>query len=213
MKWRAACAAALLWLVASPASAQDADPPAPPAEKTAPGETAAEKTAPEETAAEEAPAEAAKDETKGETPTPEPRGYVDDNLRYPPSSARIGLILGGLGLTAAAYGITALVATTWNDVPGADSLYIPVAGPWIALFQSGCAPDDPDCGAILAFRGIMYVLDGLIQAGGVGIAGEGVFMITESDEAGPDEANTAVNWNVTPLITEHTTGLGVYGTF
>ncbi len=131
----------------------------------------------------------------------------DDVMRYPPSSVRIGLIAGGLGLTLGAYGLSALMAATFDDVPGATALYIPVAGPWISLAQNDCAPDDPDCGAILVLRGILLVIDGLAQAGGLGIAGEGLFMTTEA--SGP--ADSAIL--VAPTVGPHSAGIGVGGTF
>jgi hypothetical protein len=132
----------------------------------------------------------------------------EDVLRYPPSSARVGLIVGGLSLTAVAYGLTALVATTWDDVPGADAMLVPVAGPWIALAQLGCSADDPDCGAILVLRAILLVIDGFAQAGGLGVAGEGLFMTTEADAPPP-----AASWHLTPNVGPHHAGVGVIGTF
>ena len=41
------------------------------------------------------------------------------------------------------------------------------------------------CGFALYFRGILTVLDGLVQLGGLGIVGEGIFMTTESSAAPP----------------------------
>lgn len=140
----------------------------------------------------------------------------EDPARYPPSSVRWKLIAGGLGLTAGAYGIGAACAAAWPEVPGAEALYVPVAGPWITLGQSGCAPDDEGCGAILVVRGILLVLDGLIQAGGVAVAGEGLFMTTESDTASARVAprhETAVTLTPVPLVTETQTGVGVLGSF
>ena len=68
---------------------------------------------------------------------------IDDEpllMRHPPSSVRVPLVIGGLGATGVAYGVSALAATTWSDVPGADALLVPVVGPWISLAQNGCAP-------------------------------------------------------------------------
>ncbi len=134
----------------------------------------------------------------------------EEPMRYPPSSVRLPLILGGSFITLAAYGLTVASALTWDDVPGADAMLIPIVGPWIALGQSGCAPDDPDCGAILAVRGILLVVDGIAQAGGLGIIGEGIFMTTEADApAEPPKAS----WTVAPVITPTQTGVGFIGTF
>lgn len=139
--------------------------------------------------------------------------------RFPPSSVRWKLVAGGVGLTAAAYGIGAACAAAWPEVPGSDALYIPVAGPWITLGQSGCSPDDPGCEAIVVVRGILLVLDGLVQAGGLAVAGEGLFMTTESETARapmhrprPSRA-TAITVTPVPVVTERQTGVGVVGSF
>jgi len=147
----------------------------------------------------------------------------DEARRYPPSSVRSKLVIGGLTLTGLAYGAAALSGTQWNDVPGADALKVPIVGPWIALGQNDCAPDDPDCGFILYLRGFLTLLDGIIQAGGLGIAGEGLFMTTEADVPdGPDavsrerEERTLGLFEdvaVMPIVTPNATGLGVVATF
>jgi len=135
--------------------------------------------------------------------------------RYPPSSVRPKLIAGGLGLTAAAYGIGAGAAASWPEVPGSERLYIPIAGPWLALAEGGCPSDNPDCDASLALRSILLVLSGLSQAGGLAVVAEGVFMTTEA-EAPP--TTTALNWHLSPISLPSATrtpamGLGLSGTF
>ena len=131
----------------------------------------------------------------------EPGAQSTDVMRYPPSKVRPGLIAGGLGLTATAYGISAAVAATAGEFPGQESLYIPVAGPWIALGQSGCSDGETDCTSDLVLRSVLLVLSGLGQLGGLGIAAEGIFMTTEAD-APPNEARKAApvsNVRLTPL--------------
>ncbi|MEQ9320264.1 MAG: hypothetical protein RIF41_13950 [Polyangiaceae bacterium] len=151
-----------------------------------------------------------------ETEEVEPATVDDDAvLRYPPSSVRLPLILGGASLFGVAYGLTAMSSRLWPEVPGADHMLIPVAGPWVALAQSGCAENDTDgCTVPLVFRTILLVLDGLVQAGGVGLVGEGLFMTTEAagpdgPDAGPDKAE----WHVVPDVGPTHTGIGVVGTF
>lgn len=134
--------------------------------------------------------------------------------RHPPSSVRWKLVAGGLGLSAAAYGAGYLCASAWPEVPGSDDLKIPIAGPWISLVNNDCSPDDPDCGALLYVRGFLLIVDGLAQAGGLGIAGEGIFMTTESRSArAPSEEAPAVVLRPVPVVTAHSTGLGVAGIF
>lgn len=130
-------------------------------------------------------------------------------MRHPPSSVRPGIIAGGLSLTAVAYGVGALSAAAWPEVPGSEHLYIPVAGPWLTLAKTGCSPDTPDCDAILYVRGILLVLGGLTQAGGLAISGEGLFMTTEADAASPP----TTSWTVAPLYGRHHAGVSALGTF
>jgi hypothetical protein len=181
-------AVSLALSTARPAVAADDDASA------APGSTATSAAAAKGSAATSAP----------------PRGSEEPELmRYPPSSVRLPLVVGGTLVTGAAYAIAALSGSNWDDVPGADALMVPVAGPWIALFQNDCAPNDPDCGAILVLRGILTAVDGLAQLGGLILVAEGLFMTTEA--AGPDSAS--VNLTVTPIITPHQAGVGVVGSF
>ena len=135
--------------------------------------------------------------------------------RYPPSSVRVKLVGGGLVLSGLAYGGAYLCASTWPDAPGADQLKIPVIGPWMALGKTGCAADDPDCGFAMYFRAILTVLDGVIQAGGIGIAGEGVFMTTEASGAKPSKKTEAARIVVrpVPVVTGRSTDLGVISVF
>jgi hypothetical protein len=135
-----------------------------------------------------------------------------DVMRYPPTRVRVPLILGGLSLTAAAYAIGAGCATGWPTVPGSKGLYAPVVGPWIALASPRCAPENPDCSAILYVRGALYVLSGLVQLGGLAIAAEGIFATTEA-EAPEAKPKKKAHLQVMPLASPQVAGLGVAGTF
>jgi hypothetical protein len=137
--------------------------------------------------------------------------------RYPPSSVRLPLILGGIGLAGGSYAVGFFVSTQWSDVPGSKELRIPVVGPWISLAKTACHPDNPDCGGLLYVRGVLTVLGGLIQAGGLAIAAEGIFIKTESEKP---KAARVLEWKsggVTvrpiPIASTHMNGLGVAGTF
>jgi hypothetical protein len=132
--------------------------------------------------------------------------------RYPPSLVRPKLIAGGLAITGLAYGAGFLAASSWPEVPGSSELKIPVVGPWIALTKNDCAKDDSDCGFILYMRGFLTIIDGLMQAGGVGIAGEGVFMTTEASAA-PEARASAITVRPAPIVEGTGVGLGVVGTF
>ncbi len=54
---------------------------------------------------------------------------VEEPQHYPPSSVRLPIIMGGLGVAGAAYGLGALAAHYESDIPGAGALAIPVVGP------------------------------------------------------------------------------------
>ncbi len=137
-------------------------------------------------------------------------------LRHPPSSSRWKIIVAGVATTLVAYGGAAAMGGAFSDVPGRDMLFIPVAGPWIALGEGGCAPDEEttkgqgDCEGWLAVRGILYVIDGLVQLGGLGITAEGIFMTTEAD--GPAEPKKALVMPA-PIVSERSIGFGLVGAF
>jgi hypothetical protein len=133
-------------------------------------------------------------------------------MRYPPASVRPKLIAGGLVVTGLAYGGALLTASLTSDLPGSSELQIPIAGPWISLGKIACPADDPDCGFSLYLRGVLTAIDGLMQLGGLGIAGEGVFMKAEATPPA-DEKKQAFRILPTPIVTGTTTGFGVVGTF
>jgi hypothetical protein len=124
---------------------------------------------------------------------------------------RVKLIAGGVAVTGLAYGAAFLAASAWPEVPGSSELKIPIVGPWIALAKNECSPDVRDCGFEVYLRGILTVVDGLAQLGGLGIAGEGIFMTTESRAAQPPRP--ALTVRPAPVITATGAGFGVVGTF
>jgi hypothetical protein len=128
----------------------------------------------------------------------------------PPSSVRLKLALGGVAIAGGAYAFSYAMASNFPEVPGTTELKIPVVGPWLALGKSGCATDDPDCGAKVVLRGFFLVIDGLAQIGGLGLIAEGVFMKT--DPTAPKKA-AAFTIRPTPLVGGSVTGLGFVGTF
>jgi hypothetical protein len=139
---------------------------------------------------------------------------------YPPPSVRITVALGGVAVTGIAYAAAYGVTSNWPEVPGSEFLKAPVVGPWIALGKSGCASDDPNCsGAKIALRGILYVLDGIAQLGGLGLIGEAIFMKTEpaaapkKDLARAASAGSAITLRPLPMISPTVTGVGFVGTY
>lgn len=113
--------------------------------------------------------------TDGKTYAPD----VPELGGLPPASARPSLILGGALVTGAFYGLSLLDPVFWSDAPGGPSMRVPVAGPWIALADTGCPPADPDCGASKYLQGGYRIAMGLAQAGGLWILAEGLFLRTQ----------------------------------
>ena len=67
---------------------------------------------------------------------------------------------------AGSYGASAVVAGS-SDHPGADRLYVPVVGPWLALNDWGnCPIEQPRCDSNTTDK-VLLVADGVFQAAGV----------------------------------------------
>jgi hypothetical protein len=147
--------------------------------------------------------------------TPSSAVYAVDGPRYPPPSTRFKVIGAGLGLEAALWGVGFAFASGFPEVPGTRELKIPVAGPWMMLAKSGCASDDPDCGAKVPIRGVFLVLDGLAQAAALGLIVQGIVMKTEAPKA--KSAFTYHRGEVTvqpfPMVGPTLSGVGITGTF
>jgi hypothetical protein len=159
---------------------------------------------------------------------PGPAGEVLEE-RYPPSLVRLKLIAAGVVVTGLAWGAAFACASSWpyvpNPAPGAESgppgsgqLKIPVAGPWIALGHSGCAPDEPDCAvAKVAVRDVLMVIDGLVQAAGVALIVEAVVMKTSPEKAKKSSLLGlklgGVEVRPVPVMTPTMQGLGFSGSF
>jgi hypothetical protein len=132
--------------------------------------------------------------------------------RYPPWSVRPKLIGSGLALTAIAYGVGIVAATSWPDAPGADALKIPVAGPWIALAQNRCTAErEEDCADEVWLRGILTGVGGVVQLAGLALVTEAIVMKTEAAPAKPAETKAFVM--PYPIVSSHSVGLGFVGTF
>ena len=116
---------------------------------------------------------------------PERPVYYDSSV-YPPPSTRYKLALVGVAVSAAWYGAAYGFSALWPDAPGAEDLRIPVAGPWMALGETGCADDDPDCSTfIVVLRAILTTIDGVGQAGGLAVAAESLFLPTATQSPAP----------------------------
>jgi len=133
---------------------------------------------------------------------------------YPPPSTRWTLMAGGILTTGFFYGAAAGVSYAFPDAPGAKDLRIPVAGPWLAIANTGCAADDPDCSGLwVALRTIITAIDGVAQAGGVGIFLEGVFLPTQEPAPATKPAKSFSFVAAPTALGSRGIGLGVSGQF
>jgi hypothetical protein len=116
--------------------------------------------------------EAAPDDRPGEVPSrPEKR----ESVYKPPSSVRLPTIIGGLAFTAGFWGAGAGTAYLVPDAPSISYLNRPVIGPWQAIYHKSC---NGSCGVGDYFATFWYIFDGLAQAGGLGIALQGLLVPT-----------------------------------
>lgn len=133
---------------------------------------------------------------------------------YPPPSARTTHLVAGAAMTAAWYGGAVGFSYLWPDAPGASDLRIPIAGPWIALGDTGCAEDEPDCSVVIVvLRAALTIIDGVGQAGGLAIMSEGLFLPTREPKRG---ARTEPRFSVRPSTINagrDGVGIGVTGVF
>jgi len=136
----------------------------------------------------------------------------------PEQSARGRLALVGAGTAVAWYGGAVGMSYLWSDAPEASKLRIPVAGPWITLAHTGC-PQGQSCSTfLLVLQATLNVLDGVGQAGGLGIVAESLFLPTSTGtepsvpRASSARANTA-RLHALPYADERGMGLQLLGSF
>lgn len=200
--WSLALAgAAVLLALPAVAEAQAAGSGEPPAATVAASGEAASSAAAPSAAAPKAPVSAA-----------EAAGSFD--TAHPPDGARWRVLVAGLGMFAGSYGGMAIMGAAWSEVPGSEMLYIPFGGPWAALANSGCAPDEEttvgegDCEGMMGLRGVIYSVAGLLQLGSLGVVGESIFMTTDAGEPAKKAYLLPI-----PIVTNDTVGVGVVGAF
>jgi hypothetical protein len=140
---------------------------------------------------------------------------------YPPSDAPGSLMLVGAATTAVWYGLALGGGLLWPNSPGGDDLVIPVAGPWMALADTGCPEGKPNCAKWwVVVRAILIGIDAVGQAGGLAVMAEAAFMPTEEPKANaarrvlPSVSMDTVEVFALPLVTGRDgVGLGVVGVF
>ena len=100
---------------------------------------------------------------------------------FPQPSAKIKLIGIGTGVFALSYGAALGSSYLFQNDTGAADLRIPVVGPWMKLGKTSlCDENDLNCSDALKITGaILAGLDGLLQAGGLALVLEGLFLPTQ----------------------------------
>jgi len=144
----------------------------------------------------------------------------------PPPGARATHIVAGAATTVVSYGLALGASYLFApaDLNGTKDLRIPIAGPWMALGRTGCPTSEPDCSsATLVVGAILMIFDGVAQAGGLGVIGEGLFLNTSSGRPAARKAQsgqtpgayaTEATVRAVPFnFGKDGVGLGVIGTF
>jgi hypothetical protein len=169
------------------------------------------------------------DAAAAESTTPE--------LHFPPPSTRWKVLATGVFLTGAAWGISFACAEGWPYVspslqptvptaahpliasgpPESSMLKIPVVGPWVALTKIGCGSDQSTCGPSTGARVAAYILDGIVQLGGLALITEAIVMKTE-EPAAPKASAFALHYGSlevkpVPLVSPTVSGMSLIGTF
>ncbi|MBN2192157.1 MAG: hypothetical protein JW751_05025 [Polyangiaceae bacterium] len=126
---------------------------------------------------------------------------------YPPRVARARIAIAGLTMTAGFWALSLGASSLHPDAPGASSLAIPVAGPWMALAETGCPDDEPDCALFpVVLRAVLTSIDAVAQVGGLAIASESAWLRTAP--------RNKTGFRATPMAFGRAgVGLGVRGRF
>jgi hypothetical protein len=149
-----------------------------------------------------------------EDPIPEFRSPPPP-VDLPPPGTRTTTIVAGAATTVVSYGLAlgASFLIDEQDHRGTKELRIPIAGPWLSLGKTRCPESDPDCNALpLALGALLTIVDGVVQAGGLAVIGEGLFLKTSSGR--PQQKAEGPTVRAVPFNFERGgVGLGVVGSF
>ena len=174
-------------------------------------------------------------------------GGAAPEVSFPPPSTRFKVLTTGIVITGAAWGIAFGASRGWPEQtcvigvtgavtpgsagtanpipctsgpPGSNQLWIPIVGPWITLGRSGCPTDEPGCTAAKPIgRAFAYVIDGVVQAAGIGLIIEALVMRTESATDGAKKSSAftmryrGLEMMPIPLVGPGATGVSLVGTF
>ena len=147
-----------------------------------------------------------------------------DPSEYPPPGTQGRLILTGAGLTVGWYAAAIGTSFMWQNAPNASELRIPVAGPWLALADTGCGAKERDCEtAVVIFRTAVTLISGVGQLGGLLVLAEGLFVGSRPPAAAPPRPAASardgrdwagIDWSPTPIaLPDGSLGIGISGRF
>jgi hypothetical protein len=147
-----------------------------------------------------------------------------DPSEHPPAGTQGRLILTGAGLTVGWYAAAVGMSFMWQNAPNASELRIPVAGPWLALADTGCGSKERECEtAVVVFRTAVTIISGVGQLGGLLVLVEGLFVNSGTGGAPPTRPTAAgrdvrdwagIDWSPTPVaLPDGSLGIGVSGRF
>ncbi len=156
--------AALIPALAYAQAPQDPDQPPPQPVQPAPQPAPAPAPTVNQTTSGQPPVVVVNPQPQVNTPPPQaynsPEGYEEYDAWNAPVFATGALVFAG------SYGASAIVAGS-SDHPGADRLYVPVVGPWLALNDWGnCPISNPSCDQNTTDK-VLLVADGVFQAAGL----------------------------------------------
>ena len=154
-----------------------------------------------------------------------------DEVRYnptelPPTGTGFRLMLTGVLLTGAWYGAAYGTSYLYEDAPNSKDLRLPIIGPWKALLDVGCGPEEKTCStSTVVLRTSLAVVSGVGQAGGVLAFLEGVFLETGSNTPKPVPATkpnarserasqtAGLDWSAVPVSLPGGAGVELVGQF
>ncbi|HKO92057.1 MAG TPA: hypothetical protein VJU61_12930 [Polyangiaceae bacterium] len=154
-----------------------------------------------------------------------------DEVRYnptelPPTGTGFRMMLTGALLTGAWYGAAFGTSYLYEDAPNSKDLRIPIIGPWKAMLDVGCGPEESTCSTSnVVLRTTLAVVSGVGQAGGLLVFLEGLFLDTGSStpspaapakpsarsERAPETAG--LSWSAAPISLPGGAGVELVGQF
>jgi|GEM_PF-4185529 len=162
--------------------------------------------------------------------------HLSDDL--PPPAVRTRTLLLGAAVFGGFYGGAVAASYGWSDDPGAADLRIPFVGPWLKVGHTTLCANLPESQTPCSdpaqvAGGVLAVISGIGQIGGLALLLEGTFMRTRSkgptalllrqprgrqllrySGSGSDGyAKTAAPFSLVPVLTPSTVGAVVTGSF